>query len=257
VPLSLLSQATVAALLQSLRHTNFNTLQFAEHVKKQEPALYRDIETKYGPGGKGAGRHYSSVTFVAKSLAMYVRNWTHNSGAPELRFTEYVPAPKSHGSPVIATWSLTQANDMGEELEKDIEAILADEGLTPSEKKRWVNARRGQGKYRDQLIKHWKACPLTLCSDDRVLVASHIKRWSESTRLEQVDPFNGILLSPSADRLFDRGLISFADDGQLLRSDLLHLKVLQQLGVPRHVRIQFNPGHLPYLAHHRHRWLGK
>jgi hypothetical protein len=58
VPLSLLSQATVAALLQSLRHTNFNTLQFVEHVNKQEPALYRDIETKYGPGGKGAGRHW-------------------------------------------------------------------------------------------------------------------------------------------------------------------------------------------------------
>ncbi len=257
MPQKLLDQANVGRLLESFNRISFHTLQFADHVRSQQPGRYKEIEAEYGPGGRGSGRSYSSLTFVAKSLAMYVRNWSRKSAFPELRFTGYVLAPTGYGSPKIASWSCPSGSSTNDQLSKDVLTIVGDVRLRAAAKKRLVDARLGQGKYRDELIALWKGCPLTKCSDVRVLVASHIKPWSESTRPEQLDRFNGILLTPNADRLFDRGLISFSDDGTLLRSDLVRSKVLKQLEVPLDVRIDFEPRHLPYLAIHRHKWFNK
>src|SRR3546814_3413344 len=50
----------------------------------------------------------------------------------------------------------------------------------------------------------------------RSLRASHIKPWSKcASGDERVDGNNGLLLSPTADHLFDRGWITFEDDGAL------------------------------------------
>ena len=90
-----------------------------------------------------------------------------------------------------------------------------------TERKGLVNTRVGQGWYRDALIERWNGtCPLTGCSQLKILIASHIVGWAEdeSNRLN-VD--NGILLSPNADALFDKNLISFTDDGELQRQKTL------------------------------------
>jgi hypothetical protein len=42
------------------------------------------------------------------------------------------------------------------------------------------HARIGQGKYREKLLKQCPICPITLVSDDRLLIASHIKPWAKS-----------------------------------------------------------------------------
>jgi putative restriction endonuclease len=52
--------------------------------------------------------------------------------------------------------------------------------------------------------------------------ASHIKPWCESTNEERLNGENGLLLTPSIDHLFDRGFISFEDNGELLISDVAH-----------------------------------
>ncbi len=50
------------------------------------------------------------------------------------------------------------------------------------------------------------------------LVASHIKPFVKSSEEESYDPDNGLLLSQNMDGLFDKGYISFQDDGNILLS---------------------------------------
>jgi hypothetical protein len=55
-----------------------------------------------------------------------------------------------------------------------------------------------------------------------LLIASHIKPWrSCETATERLDGANGLMLTPDVDRLFDRGMISFSDDGAVLVSPAL------------------------------------
>lgn len=68
-----------------------------------------------------------------------------------------------------------------------------------------------QAKYRDKLLEKCPYCPITKISDERLLVASHIKPCAVSEENEAFDPKNGFTLSPLYDRLFDQGFISFDD----------------------------------------------
>ena len=55
-----------------------------------------------------------------------------------------------------------------------------------------------------------------------VAIASHIKPWPESTNEERLTGENGLLLRPSIDHLFDRGFMSFEDNGELVVSEIAH-----------------------------------
>ena len=91
---------------------------------------------------------------------------------------------------------------------------------------RLVMSRVGQGQYRKNLEQHEIGCRITKITDGRFLTASHIKPWSKSTDFEKLDGSNGLLLSPHVDRLFDRGYISFEDDGALILSPSLPSDVI-------------------------------
>lgn len=56
-------------------------------------------------------------------------------------------------------------------------------------------ARDGQGKYREQLLEQCHFCPITMISDERLLIASHIKPWAASNDTEKTDPCNGYMIS--------------------------------------------------------------
>ncbi len=47
-----------------------------------------------------------------------------------------------------------------------------------------------------------------------LLRASHIKPWKDSNNQERLSPFNGLLLIPDYDFLFDRGYITFKNNGE-------------------------------------------
>lgn len=51
--------------------------------------------------------------------------------------------------------------------------------------------------------------------------ASHIKPWKDSNNQERLNPFNGLLLIPDYDFLFDRGYITFKNNGSVLISQKL------------------------------------
>lgn len=87
-----------------------------------------------------------------------------------------------------------------------------------SEKDRLIQARIGQGEYRMKLIEECQFCPFTMVNDERLLIASHIKPWAKSNDKEKIDPKNGFALTPTYDKLFDGGFISFTDDKKLIVS---------------------------------------
>jgi hypothetical protein len=119
------------------------------------------------------------------------------------------------------------------ELEDRLEsAIRASLQLAETEKEQLVKARRGQGRFRENLQRVEKTCRVSGVADQQFLIASHIKPWRVATNAERLDGENGLLLTPNLDRLFDRGFISFEDDGTLLLSPVADKTCLRQLGVP-------------------------
>src|SRR5690606_13635344 len=98
-------------------------------------------------------------------------------------------------------------------------------------KKTVILARRGQGKFRSNVEAVESACRLTGITNPSLLIASHIKPWRHcSTAGERLDGMNGLLLTPDADLLFDRGFISFADSGEVLVSPRVDHSDLRRLG---------------------------
>jgi hypothetical protein len=89
-----------------------------------------------------------------------------------------------------------------------------------TEAERLTIQRVGQSLFRDALLEYWNGrCPLTGITDTNLLRASHIVPWSECETDElRLDVHNGLLLSALWDAAFDAGLISFAEDGMVLRS---------------------------------------
>ncbi len=111
--------------------------------------------------------------------------------------------------------------------------------------------RIGQNDFRKNLLKHWKSCAVTGFKNTSILKASHIKPWSKSNAKEKLDPFNGLLLIPNLDCLFDSGVISFDQQGKIVLSSALQLTEYETLGVTSDMRIRkLNDAHLPYLKYH-------
>jgi putative restriction endonuclease len=126
--------------------------------------------------------------------------------------------------------------------------------IPTTEQQAIINARIGQGVFRQRLLELWHGCAVTGVFLPQVLKASHIKPWRFSTNQERLDPFNGILLLPQYDSLFDAGLISFTDDGAILRSRSLGNHDLQFLGIRSRDRLRkVSDSHRFYLAYHRNK----
>ncbi len=114
-------------------------------------------------------------------------------------------------------------------------------------------ARVGQGRYRTELLKLSPFCPITLVSDDRLLIASHIKPWAKSDGFEKTDPLNGFMLTPTFDFLFDRGFMSFTDDKKTILSPFLSNMTYSKLGISDNKTFPHLPteGRENYLDYHR------
>ena len=127
-------------------------------------------------------------------------------------------------------------------------------GRLSKDREATVKQRVGQDLFRRGVVEYWGGrCAITGCADKRVLVASHIKPWRVCDKdNEWLDPFNGILLSPNLDSLFDSGLISFGDDGRIILSDQLGEDDASRLGVNPDMRLaRVDSRHLPFLRYHR------
>lgn len=104
--------------------------------------------------------------------------------------------------------------------------------LQETERSAIVKSRIGQGLFRKELIKKYNSsCVITGINEKKLLIASHVKPWAVCSNKERLSVENGLLLSPTFDKLFDCGLISFADSGRILISSQLSAEVVSKLHI--------------------------
>lgn len=129
--------------------------------------------------------------------------------------------------------------------------------LGETEKETLSKSRRGQGKFRRNVINRGPRCRVTGVSEPH-LIASHIKPWKDSSNEERIDGNNGLMLAPHIDHLFNDGFVSFADDGTVLISEALEKAVLKHWRLEGVINVgAFTPEQAAYLRFHRsHVFLG-
>jgi hypothetical protein len=137
-------------------------------------------------------------------------------------------------------------------IEEDI-ASAKDLPADATERDAVIAARRGQGRFRKSLEAIWSTCAVTGCSNSALLRASHIKPWRDSDNHDRLCPYNGLLLSAQVDAAFDKGLISFSDDGSVLvNHHRLSDSDASAVGIHPAMRLRsVDEQHKPYLAVHR------
>lgn len=135
-----------------------------------------------------------------------------------------------------------------------IESIKQSSILAETERTAVIQARVGQGIFRENLCKVEKRCRLTGVSEPVHLRASHTKPWRSSSHEERLCGENGLLLTPTIDHLFDRGFISFEDNGDLLVSPVARIDSLSRMGIQCDKVVNVGPftsGQKGFLEYHR------
>ncbi len=138
--------------------------------------------------------------------------------------------------------------------EHAIRVVQADTRVPETERQAIVLARRGQGLFKERVLHHERSCRITGVNQLEHLRASHCKPWRDSSNHERLDGENGLLLTPNADHLFDRGFIGFDDNGDVLISPVAHRESLAKMGLDpeKHTNVgSFSEGQRRYLQYHR------
>ncbi|MBO1626149.1 HNH endonuclease [Bacillus sp. SY8(2021)] len=147
---------------------------------------------------------------------------------------------------------LSSTTNGKQELQDEFKEIQQVENLPISitEKERLIKSRIGQGKFKKLLLGRECKCALCGVTDPRVLIASHIKPWSESTNEERLDVNNGLLLCPNHDALFDKHLISFDGRGKIVISETLNEMVRTFMNLNDRMQVNLTAEQLNYMQDH-------
>lgn len=215
------------------------------HPKSLIDELRPTLPEKYSPLNAKTGDGLQSVYLAA---------------VPEDMAQKLIGALSEDDKQLIANPSdlVTGGEELASAIEDRVQArIEQDTTIDATEREALIKARKGQGRYRKNLEQIEDACRVTGVTDKRFLRASHIKPWRLcETDYERLDGNNGLLLSPNIDLLFDRGFISFTDDGRLRRSSQVGEHDLEILGIPKDSQLSFgsfNEAQRLYLHFHRNR----
>jgi predicted restriction endonuclease len=119
-------------------------------------------------------------------------------------------------------------------------------------------SRKGAYEYRKKVLEHMPQCPFTKITEVELLIASHIKPYSvcikEGREDQALDYLNGLALTPTYDKLFDQGYITFKDNGDLVCGTLLSSYTWERLNInptaKNNLRI-YPEDRQQYLEYHR------
>lgn len=223
-------------------------------IEQLDEVIFFDIADQYqiaGPRGyiNSTDDGYQIIRKIALPLVSYIyAEKVGNEKAPLFYwklFVDFDAIWQRKSDPLVFTY--------GKSKDK------AEPTKTPNNKKEEENkkivrqAREGQGKYREQLLEQCHFCPVTMISDERLLIASHIKPWAASNDTEKIDPYNGYMLSPMIDKLFDRGFIIFTDSRHIVLSEFISPYTWKQIGLKNdtfYKALQMDDKRIEYLKFH-------
>ncbi|HPU52050.1 MAG TPA: HNH endonuclease signature motif containing protein [Burkholderiaceae bacterium] len=214
-----------------------------DHIARLRP----DLSIRYSPlTPDGNGLQSVYLTLVNPALAATLISligpeaWRVADVGHEVReFERDTPAPEQD----IEEW----------EHRVEIE-LSTDIGIRETERAALIQARRGQGQYRDNLKAVERACRITKVERLEHLIASHVRPWRDSNNEQRLDGENGLLLTPTVDHLFDKGFISFEDSGRLIVSPVADPVSLKRMGIDHENRMNvgaFSEGQRRHLDFHR------
>jgi len=222
-----------------------------------------DTKTNRGHGQKSC---YVQIEDVARAITENIVSVTDRNGSPIYTMTpdflgDYVSLLKENNALGLSRSNRTlkeKVTSAGKEKRKKrtirsvekLHEII--ESLPETEQNAIQKIRIGQGYFRDLLINKY-SCKCVLCEIDteNLLIASHIKEWSDCTDAEKLDENNGLLLCAHHDALFDKHLISFDDEGKLIVSTTLSEDEKIKLRIPTIPSITVTSKMKNYLAVHR------
>ena len=222
-------------------------------------------------GGESGWLHYASTTAPgsiwiagASDHGPWLLSLDHSGVVAEISSLPPSPAP----GPGLATFLLANLTELHAALDRvyrlamslpeaPLDRFKAKTANLPrtTEAERMVIQRIGQDVFRDVLMDYWGGrCPLTGITEPALLRASHIVPWADCADAQRLDVHNGLLLSALWDAAFDRGLISFSDDGTVLASPQLSETARKALGVATAPTLTgLRDAHRANLAPHRAR----
>lgn len=204
-------------------------------VSELDDVIFFNIKDQYqiqGPRGyvKSNDAAYQILREVALPLVSYV--YVEKVGTEKAPlfywklFVDYDAIWEKQNDPLVFTYGRKAC--FGQASNKNSSKIPK---KNQKKQKDISKARDGQGKYREQLLEQCRFCPITMISDERLLIASHIKPWVSSNDEEKTDPYNGYILSPLYDKLFDRGFITFTESRHVILSEFISPYTWKQIGM--------------------------
>lgn len=213
-----------------------------EMVNNLEDVIFFDVNDQYqieGPRGyiNSKDKAYQVLRQLALPLVSYVYVEKVGTETAPLfywkLFVDFDAIWEKQSGPLVFTY--------GKKKEGRIEVVEPKNKKEKEKQKEISRARDGQGKYREQLLEQCRFCPMTMISDERLLIASHIKPWAASDEIEKVDPHNGYILSPLYDKLFDRGFITFTANRHVILSEFISPYTWKQIGLKNDTFIKALP----------------
>jgi hypothetical protein len=209
-----------------------------EHIEAIAPML----PTQYSPIQKnGNGNQGCYLAGIPDALGHLL-----------LALMDVAVVPGGHASPL----HINDADDAG--ILEDIHVIEADISIPETQRLQLAKARIGQGLFRKRVLLLGPHCRVTGVEDSRLLVASHIKPWKDASNAERINGYNGIMLSPHVDALFDEKLMTFEEDGRIHIHPSLPPDVLRRWSIDPSQRVAaFRPEHAAFLKHHREAFSAK
>lgn len=207
-----------------------------QYVVRQVVVHGHGVRTK-ADGGPTQGQQ-NTLGLSGKAIRGYwlapeLRHWVPDAPQP----SEELPGETAPDLP-DAEQDIANATDLPEDA---------------TERKAVIAARRGQGVFRRLLDEHWQSCAVTGCTPRELLRASHIQPWKVSSNADRLNSDNGLLLAAHLDAAFDKGLISFGDDGRILINTVrLPVADAKVIGILPTMQLRaINAEHRPFLAIHR------
>lgn len=225
---------------------NFERFRIPLRIKNVAHKIAHLLPMRYSPiQSNGHGNQGAYLAEISYELAISLLEMADPMLLGMINKSLFV---QEHDSPTADPVVLIEWEDMEQS------RILENFQISETTRKALVHARIGQGKFKENVARYERECRLTNVGNPTHLIASHIKPWRESDNKERLDGGNGLLLTPSIDHLFDRGFISFGDDGDVLISPIADCESLAKMGVQSEAPIftgRFNSDQKYFLNYHR------
>ena len=209
---------------------------YMDRLAPHLPKRYAPLQ----PSGRGLQSVY--LTSLPESLALEIADLIGHEARIILRGSKVADAESTPAVGPIQ-WE-----------EHQLAEVRKDSTIPETTKQAVVQARRGQGLFKQRVMKIEQRCRLTGVDRVEHLRASHCKPWRDADNTERLDGENGLLLTPDADHLFDRGFLSFEDSGRVLVSPVAHVPSLKAMGLDPSSLANvgaFTSGQRSYLKFHR------